>query len=55
MAGLAAPVFGPVTAVTTTGSVIPVLTVKHTSTSGSPSGMEMFGNWTLTSGTERVP
>ena len=51
MAGLSAPSFGPVSAVTTTGSVIPVLSSRHISTSGSPSGTVMLGISTLTSGT----
>ena len=51
MAGLAAPLFGPVTAVTITCSVIPVLRTMHIVTFGSPSGTVTSGTMTLTSGT----
>ena len=51
MAGLAAPLFGPVTAVTITCSVIPVLRTMHIVMFGSPSGTVTSGTMTLTSGT----
>ena len=50
VAGLAAPLFGPVSAVTITLSVIPVVRRMHISTSGSPSVTLVFGTSTLTSG-----
>ena len=50
MASLAAPAFGPVIAVITTCPVIPVLRIKHTSTSVSFSGISTSGFSTPTTG-----